>query len=1383
MKKILSFLFLTTLLLLGGKAWGADDVKITINISSFSGLPTGTAAYDTYSWSSGGVSGKATIYANKNSTSMQFNASNYLFYSTSAIPGVIKSIKMTTASGTNRTYVVYGGTSAYSGSGTSYGTQIGSQTVTTSGTTFTVSSGSYTYFTIVKSGSGAGYLSSIEVTYTPSGGGDSNTPSISANDVNIAYNATEDSIGYTLDNATGNVTASVTEGDWLSLGTVTSSAVPFTCSANTAATARTAKVTLSFTGATSKVVTITQAAAPLANIAALTENTKDSTYNVTLTNAVVTYVSGNYAYIQDASGAVAMYKSGHGLTAGDVLNGTATVAYQLRNKNPQITNLSGITPVSGDAPAPTTIAQSAWSYTFSNVLNQYFKITGATITTSNDKYYVSLGGESIQLYKAGGSISSLDLTKTYNIVGFPTLYNSTKEIQIFADPEVVVVTTPALASDPASAQAFTYVFGNGPSDDQMFTITGSNLTSSDITATVSSDYEITDNTAYSGSVTIASGDVVSVRLKAGLAKGAHNGTLTLSSTGATDVVINLSGSVTGQTYEIEQYSSPATAHGTISFLPVSPIEDGTEVTLSAEAAEGYDFTANSWVIYKEDGNDFVVDNSITVTANKFTMPAYAIWVDGTFTAKPKYAVTCVANPVAGGTILADENAYEGQTVTISCDANTGYTLSSIVITKTSDGSATDITPAKSGNDYTFTMPGYAVTATATFLSKTFDGTFALYSGDLTEGDYVLVYNGGAMNDTVSSKSKFGVTAVSVSNNTISNPLRSIVWHIAPSKTSGYWTIYSAQQGSYANGTASSTNISLGNDTSLNTAKWSVSGSYDFRCKANEGEGTERYLRYYSSNDVFGNYAASNGGALTLYKYTVLTPRTITFNGNGGTFNEATTYTQEVYDGIEATLVANKFTKENSSFAGWNNQANGEGDKSYNNESKITVSGGDLTLYAQWATSYTLSIDNSIEGGSVSIEGSVTSAAAGTEITLNYEPAAGHAFAAWNVYKAGDESTKVTVTDNKFTMPEYNVVVSATFNEVQTYSLITNVNQIESGKHYIIASGTNGDVKAIGEQNSNNRAAVAVKASNNQIPETTGVYEFVIYGPNASGYYIIYDENETKPGYLYAASSGSNYLRTLNETTNTANGTWSIAIGNDSVASIIAKGSNTRNVMQNNGNIFACYSTASQTDVYLFKKDNETVNTTSITIGETGYATYYNSQDAYVMPAGVEGYAFSTELSPCLSKEYEAYEVVPAGTGLVLNATAGDYTLQFMKGGVAPAKNQLYGSDAAAMTNTVVDGNYKYYGLSLNASEELESVGFYYMVAEGAAFENGAHKAFLAVDQAATAPQAFYLFNEENNATAIDNLEAGENIRKFVENGRLYIIRNGVVYDAMGRAVK
>ena len=190
---------------------------------------------------------------------------------------------------------------------------------------------------------------------------------------------------------------------------------------------------------------------PLANIAALTSQTVAGNYNVALSNAVVTYVNGNYAYIQDASGAVVMYKSGHGLTAGNVLNGTATVAYQLRNNNPQITNLEGVTPTSGEAPDPTTLAASSWNYTFNNVLSQYFKITGATITSSNNRYYISLGGENVQLYGQGDAynFSITNLSATYTIIGFPTLYNSTNELQIFVIPTVESSTTPTVTINDA----------------------------------------------------------------------------------------------------------------------------------------------------------------------------------------------------------------------------------------------------------------------------------------------------------------------------------------------------------------------------------------------------------------------------------------------------------------------------------------------------------------------------------------------------------------------------------------------------------------------------------------------------------------------------------------------------------------------------------------------------------------------------------------------------------------------------------------------------------------------------------------------------------------------------------------------------------------------
>ena len=56
---------------------------------------------------------------------------------------------------------------------------------------------------------------------------------------------------------------------------------------------------------------------------------------------------------------------------------------------------------------------------------------------------------------------------------------------------------------------------------------------------------------------------------------------------------------------------------------------------------------------------------------------------------------------------------------------------------------------------------------------------------------------------------------------------------------------------------------------------------------------------------------------------------------------------------------------------------------------------------------------------------------GIQITLSNEAAANYKLAAYDVYKTGEESTKVTVTDGKFIMPEFDVTISATFELAKT----------------------------------------------------------------------------------------------------------------------------------------------------------------------------------------------------------------------------------------------------------------------------------------------------------------------------------------------------------------
>lgn len=137
---------------------------------------------------------------------------------------------------------------------------------------------------------------------------------------------------------------------------------------------------------------------------------------------------------------------------------------------------------------------------------------------------------------------------------------------------------------------------------------------------------------------------------------------------------------------------------------------------------------------------------------------------------------------------------------------------------------------------------------------------------------------------------------------------------------------------------------------------------------------------------------------------------------------------------------------------------------------------------------------------------------------------------------------------------------------------------------------------------------------------------------------------------------------------------------------------------------------------------------SFKITEAGYGTYYTS-DAYTMPEGVKGYTITGNegTSLVMNEAYAAGDVVPAKTALVVEGAANKYyTLVAESTDLTPADadNKLHGSDKAE--TTYVDGtDVKYYKLSYN--NEGNNLGFYWGSENGAAFTNGAHKAYLALD--------------------------------------------------------
>lgn len=196
-----------------------------------------------------------------------------------------------------------------------------------------------------------------------------------------------------------------------------------------------------------------------------------------------------------------------------------------------------------------------------------------------------------------------------------------------------------------------------------------------------------------------------------------------------------------------------------------------------------------------------------------------------------------------------------------------------------------------------------------------------------------------------------------------------------------------------------------------------------------------------------------------------------------------------------------------------------------------------------------------------------------------------------------------------------------------------------------------------------------------------------------------------------------------------------------------------------------YNTTHQLNVFSAAAVEETGY--NLAVSAAGYATYFNSTKAYTLPAGVKGHIW--DLSNALVNTYAPGSVVPANEPLVIEAAEGNYALMFTTTEQQRVvNNTLEGTDEATPLTDAPD--YYYYGLSLNADGDEGSVGFYWMNPTGAAFTNGAHKAYLKLAKANFSPSmAMSAFPFNGSATGIDQIATGADTTK-------------TVYDLSGRRV-
>ena len=528
-------------------------------------------------------------------------------------------------------------------------------------------------------------------------------------------------------------------------------------------------------------------------------------------------------------------------------------------------------------------------------------------------------------------------------------------------------------------------------------------------------------------------------------------------------------------------------------------------------------------------------------------------------------------------------------------------------------------------------------------------TFEKYSGTITEGNYIIVYNNYAMSASISSN-RFANATISASNNKITSPDESIVWYITTDDTN--WYLYNESVSKYAASTGTKNQGKLVSAIE-EKAKWTVTGTsnYEFVNVSNKNSGINANLRNNGSYG-FACYATGTGGALTLYK-----------QASGA--SEVTYYTTslETSDCDHSSATVNRV------------------------EATCETAGSITTTcscgYEKVETIEALGHDY------VGVETTAPSCTSTGIKTYTCNNDASHTYTE-DIPKISHNYVDGECTECGAEKPT-------------GFVLVEDASQLKPGAQIIIVA-TSADY-AMGTPGSNNIAQIAFTKDGNEILPTEGLLVITLEVGAVENTFAF----KTDEGYLYSASSSSNYLRT--KATLDDNGSWIITIENG-VATIKSQGDYTHNWIRYNKNnnppIFSAYASG-QTDVAIYMLDicvhewGEGEVTTTPTCLTTGEKTYTCASC---------GETKTEELPVTNTHAYENNTCTDCGTVMVgrfyVGTKRGDYFFWMTNGTIGGQYIAASDSELTALPYEILsdDANSDY----VFVIEKLGDV--YYIYAEG-----------------------------------------------------------------------
>lgn len=493
---------------------------------------------------------------------------------------------------------------------------------------------------------------------------------------------------------------------------------------------------------------------------------------------------------------------------------------------------------------------------------------------------------------------------------------------------------------------------------------------------------------------------------------------TQSATESNGALAVASGAVSGT------YSFSALAPGTWYVASNLPVQGSTSTTAtSVDVSPGA--AVNS--VSSPSSPTFVALTGVMVTVNGNGGDHVTVYLCTSNTvASPCSSTTATASSsltLSGSSGAAGSRSHTFSTLTVSPPTGADYYVTTSITGASPSVQSVPVlpgvTPSSTTQSATFAEPAYTVTYGANGATG---GTVPVDSNTYFHGQTVTVLgNSGSLTKT--GYSFGGWNTASDGSGTSYSPADTFTMPAGNVTLYAQWTVstyavtYDSNGG---NGSVPKDNNSpydYGSTvTVLGPGSLSKTG-YSFAGwnTASDGSGTS-----YSQGATFTMPA----NAVTLYA--VWQPTyTVTYNANGGTGAPSDSHSPYSSGATVTVLGAGSMTRTGYAFVGWNTVADGSG-TSYSAGGTFTMSTSNVTLYAIWQATYTVTYN--ANGGNNAPSDSNSPYVAGASVTVigaGSMKNPSHTFAGWNT--ATDGSGTSYSAGSTFTMPANNVTLYAVWN--------------------------------------------------------------------------------------------------------------------------------------------------------------------------------------------------------------------------------------------------------------------------------------------------------------------------------------------------------------------